>query len=1338
MEAVFFHVDLDAFFASVEQLDHPEFRGKPVIVGGLPGDRRSVVSTASYEARKFGVHSAMPTARAYQLCPHGIFVRGRMNRYQEKSLEVMSIFNNYSPDVVQISVDEAFLNLTGTQRLLGQPYDVAVRLKQQVKEETGLTVSIGIAPTMYLAKISSGLHKPDGLTVVLPGQEESFMLALPLEKVWGVGTKTLEHLHNAGLTTTRSIYDKSERLLQGIFGDNTGSFLYNAVRGNKGMTFGDEAKNHSISSETTFDFDLTDRYAIDTALLSLSQTVAFRLHREHFHSRSVSLKIRYEDFTTVSIQETGERCFISADDLYERCIRLFTTKYDQGRGIRLLGVAAQNVEDDSIPVQNDLFDFTDKKKAKVEKTILAFEDKHPGTKISKARTLGKNSVLFIAACLSFFSLLKNTLYAESQEQDASGAGAIVFSDTVPLLPDVSSDEAPVSLFNYSTDSANVEFLAQGYWQAEITGSTAATFGFGNAFALSLGTPVFSQKVDLTLWFMLNKSWYFESSFADGFAKNTVAAGYLGTGVLKSARVANRKIVFPSYYSSSLMGCSIGGGDNSAPGVQFHFEDSTWKADAVIRYDMLSQKSKLFYGKHSVTTTTISPSSYITGRQFILPSSAAVSSVTAIYVESSTGIYKDGNGRTYKKLSSSDYLLIPAQKMIIISSDAGAARTVNSVLPAVLITFDSSMSTATLQSQLGSYGTPQSPGAAGTFLGDLQRYFGSATDNPPALSSYAYTLFTNLDGNTALYLQYPVGFSPFAVCSRYLGGTSTTADAIVVHASTSLADTDYSVIDADDDASLVSSNFFSGKLLWLVVTPSDSTAADYTSPRIRFPFASEQPSFYLGYSESTDLSIEMRTYMDVSSFSIGTDVAAGTVTVTINDITDYGALFDSETGIVSPSRPISDSDKVLITWSEDSGTMGGGAIAAGLGFLYAFTPSLTGDASFTSRWTLSPTKSFADDTSAAPGFASLTAGISYQKNSLCISTISSFSIHNSNTTGKYRILGMNDDSGDDIYLSASAGIPLPAGFAPVLNERDWSSYTSLNTSYDGSPSKAAGVSDSSISGYKIPLTWDFSSFTKGDEYAWAAVAIDLGSAGASLANSSTFSIALQEDAAFSNYQVYLQLGVTADDDFTVEDTTSIPTYLISKHNQTDRNGNGVLYAFVPGLNASEAGSSNGTKQLGSGWQQVTVSLDKVTCSRLISQHDARLIIVAPLADRDESDFASNGTLYLGPWEHLGSSFATSYDSDVFTLTLSQQTDDTLTGSDISLFNTGTTNTVTTADWKATALTSTDIPTAANGIYSFSRSFDALSLSDYKNLNFYFKYDVSRKITSPLLNAEKLLM
>src|SRR5574344_2566683 len=175
MNEVYLHVDLDAFFASVEQLDNPELRGKPVIVGGLPTDRRSVVSTASYEARKYGVHSAMPIGRAFQLCPNGIFLHGRMERYQEKSHEVMSIFQSYSPDVVQISVDEAFIDLTGTERLLGSPYDIAVRLKKQVKDETGLTVSIGLASTMYIAKIASGYKKPDGLTVVPAGEESHFM-----------------------------------------------------------------------------------------------------------------------------------------------------------------------------------------------------------------------------------------------------------------------------------------------------------------------------------------------------------------------------------------------------------------------------------------------------------------------------------------------------------------------------------------------------------------------------------------------------------------------------------------------------------------------------------------------------------------------------------------------------------------------------------------------------------------------------------------------------------------------------------------------------------------------------------------------------------------------------------------------------------------------------------------------------------------------------------------------------------------------------------------------------------------------------------------------------------
>lgn len=391
MEKVYFHVDLDAFFASVEQRDNPAYRGKPLIVGGLPGDRRAVVSTASYEARAYGVHSAMPLSRAVQLCPHAVFVRGNYAHYHEVSAQIMDIFSSYSPDVLQMSIDEAFLDMTGTERLFGKPGDTAARLKQQVKDETGLTVSVGISASMYVAKIASGLHKPDGLTEVPAGKEEDFMLSLPLEKLWGAGTKTQERLRSAGLRTTADIHARQLPLLTSLFGQSTGTFLYNAVRGNMAMKFGEEAKNHSISSEETFDFDLTDRYAIDTALMKLAENVLYRMHRENVRSSTVALKIRYEDFTTVSVQATGSSPVTNVDDMFGRCKALFTKKYTAGKGIRLLGVACENVEKRSEPVQKTLFDFGEEKRAKMEEAIYALQDKHPDIKIRKARLFSKDS-----------------------------------------------------------------------------------------------------------------------------------------------------------------------------------------------------------------------------------------------------------------------------------------------------------------------------------------------------------------------------------------------------------------------------------------------------------------------------------------------------------------------------------------------------------------------------------------------------------------------------------------------------------------------------------------------------------------------------------------------------------------------------------------------------------------------------------------------------------------------------------------------------------------------------------------------------------------------------------
>ena len=385
----YLHADLDAFFASVEQLDHPEYKGKPVIVGGLPGDKRSVVSTASYEARVFGVHSAMPMYQAYKLCPQGIFVHGRMQRYAELSYQIMSIFKEYSPDVEQMSIDEAFIDITGTEKLFGPPEETAMRIKQQVKQMTGLTVSIGLAATKYHAKLASDMKKPDGFYFIPPGTEQAFMLQLPLKKVFGIGTKTLENLNYHGIYTTRDVYEKSLDTLQFLFGRNTGQFLYNTVRALETETFSRESKTHSLSAETTFPCDVYDVYSLETALLDLCHGVFFRLLRENGFSKTVMVKIRYEDFTTVSIQEKTSSNILIIDTFYEIAKRLLEKKYDVKRGVRLLGVGLENIVHEEKDVQQELFEDENKKKQAVEKAILSLEKKHPDIKIKKARLFEK-------------------------------------------------------------------------------------------------------------------------------------------------------------------------------------------------------------------------------------------------------------------------------------------------------------------------------------------------------------------------------------------------------------------------------------------------------------------------------------------------------------------------------------------------------------------------------------------------------------------------------------------------------------------------------------------------------------------------------------------------------------------------------------------------------------------------------------------------------------------------------------------------------------------------------------------------------------------------------------
>lgn len=382
MGKIFLHVDLDAFYASVEQLDNPELKGKPVIVGG--SDRRSVVSTASYEARAKGVHSAMPIFMAKRICPDGFFVPVRMKRYEEKSKEVMAIFGNYSPDVQQISIDEAFIDLTGTERLFGDPKETAKRLKKEVLEKTGLTVSIGMASTKYVAKIASGMKKPDGFFVVEEGKEEEFMLSLPLEKVWGIGEKTRLKLQSKGLRTVREIHSLSLMNLKRIFGESGGEFLYNAVRGMEYVNFNKEAKSHSISSETTFEFDLRAKEEIDREIKQICRTVMLRARSENALSNTVCVKIRFGDFSTITARETFQSEVKSIEDLFEKSSALFWRKFIPQKGLRLLGVALQNVYDES-ERELSLFDTEERSaESRIEKTIGELERKFPNLRIGTA------------------------------------------------------------------------------------------------------------------------------------------------------------------------------------------------------------------------------------------------------------------------------------------------------------------------------------------------------------------------------------------------------------------------------------------------------------------------------------------------------------------------------------------------------------------------------------------------------------------------------------------------------------------------------------------------------------------------------------------------------------------------------------------------------------------------------------------------------------------------------------------------------------------------------------------------------------------------------------------
>jgi DNA polymerase-4 len=335
------HVDLDAFFAAVEQRDRPELRGKPVLVGG--SSRRGVVAAASYESRRYGIRSAMPMAEALRRCPHAIVVPHRMERYVDASRGFFSILGDFSPDVEGLSLDEAFLDLTGTERLLGPPRAVAEQIKARVRAELALVASVGVAPIKFAAKIASDIDKPDGLRLVAAEQLLSFLHPLPISRLWGVGEVTADALARLGLGTIGYVARYPEQLLVNRLGEVTGRHLAALARGEDPRAVMPDEEPSSIGHQETFEYDLDDRADLAVILLHQADRVAARLRRRELRAAVVVLILKYDDFRQITRRVTLDAPTSDGSVIARAAVALLdkvTLEPERGKRARLCGVSA--------------------------------------------------------------------------------------------------------------------------------------------------------------------------------------------------------------------------------------------------------------------------------------------------------------------------------------------------------------------------------------------------------------------------------------------------------------------------------------------------------------------------------------------------------------------------------------------------------------------------------------------------------------------------------------------------------------------------------------------------------------------------------------------------------------------------------------------------------------------------------------------------------------------------------------------------------------------------------------------------------------------------------------
>ena len=335
------HIDMDAFYASVEQRDNPEYRGKPLVVGGSPEGRGGVVAAASYEVRKFGVRSAMPSKKAKQLCPHAIFVYPRFAAYKEVSKKIREIFHRYTDIIEPLSLDEAYLDVTEDKLGIGSAIEIAKEIKKAIKEELNLTASAGVSSSKFVAKIASDINKPDGLTFIAPSKIESFMETLPVEKFFGVGRVTANKMKKIGLYTGADLKRLTEGELVKHFG-KVGHFFYKIVRGIDNRMVQPDRETKSVGAEDTFSYDLTTIEEMNAELEKIAKLVHERLEKYQLMGRTITLKVKYHDFKQI----TRNQSFTLPVNDYETVVNtvknLLLKTDPENKKIRLLGVSLSN------------------------------------------------------------------------------------------------------------------------------------------------------------------------------------------------------------------------------------------------------------------------------------------------------------------------------------------------------------------------------------------------------------------------------------------------------------------------------------------------------------------------------------------------------------------------------------------------------------------------------------------------------------------------------------------------------------------------------------------------------------------------------------------------------------------------------------------------------------------------------------------------------------------------------------------------------------------------------------------------------------------------------------